>query len=207
MFVWLSNEVSACRVSPWLLFGRCVRRAKPPQTSGLKGDGHGDRRGAAVSGTTLPEAGTIRRMTSEDSMRQPTVQAQLSVRNGRAAVEFYKAAFGAVEVYRFGGNDDLVEVVAQVAVGNSLFWVEDESPSHGNFSPQTVGGATTRMLLIVDDPTSVLERAVAAGASLINPVSEEHGWHLGRIDDPFGHRWEIGKPISAWPPPDTHPTG
>ena len=131
---------------------------------------------------------------------QPDAQAQLSVRNGRAAVEFYKHAFGAVEVFRFGGTDDLEEVVAQLAVGNSMFWVEDESPPHGNFSPESVGGATVRMLLIVDDPESVLARAVAAGATEISPVQDEHGWKLGRIDDPFGHRWEIGTPQGDWPP-------
>jgi PhnB protein len=136
-------------------------------------------------------------------MPQPSVQSQLSVRNGRAAVDFYKAAFGAVEVYRFGGTDDLQEVVAQLAVGNSLFWVEDESPPHGNFSPASVGGATSRTLLIVADPQAVLAQAVAAGATQISAVAQEHGWLLGRIDDPFGHRWEIGRPISNWPPPST----
>jgi PhnB protein len=130
-------------------------------------------------------------------MIQPSVQAQLSVRNGRAAVDFYKVAFGAVEVYRFGET----EVVAQLAVGDAVFWVEDESPPHGNYSPETVGGATTRMLLIVDDPSSVLAHAVAAGATEVSPLGEEHGWVLGRIDDPFGHRWEIGKPLRDWPPP------
>jgi PhnB protein len=139
-------------------------------------------------------------MTTGDAISQPNVQAQLSVRNGRAAVDFYKDAFGAVEVYRFGGTDDLEEVVAQLAVGNSLFWVEDESPPHGNFSPETVGGATVRMLLVVEDPAATLQRAVAAGAVVIDPVGDEHGWQLGRIDDPFGHRWEIGKPMGEWPP-------
>jgi PhnB protein len=139
-------------------------------------------------------------MKPQGAMPQPNVQPQLSVRNGRAAVEFYKAAFGAVEVYRFGGNDDLEEVVAQLAAGDSLFWVEDESPAYGNFSPETVGGATARMLLVVDDPKTVMEQALAAGASEISPVGEEHGWELGRIDDPFGHRWEIGRPIGGWPP-------
>ncbi|HWD08996.1 MAG TPA: VOC family protein [Actinomycetota bacterium] len=127
---------------------------------------------------------------------QPAVQAQLSVRNGRAAVAFYQAAFGATEVFRFGEE----EVVAQLAVGDAMFWVEDESPAHGNFSPETVGGATARMLLIVGDPTAVVARAVALGAAEISPVGEEHGWLLGRIDDPFGHRWEIAKPLVAWPP-------
>jgi PhnB protein len=135
---------------------------------------------------------------------QPKVQAQLSVRNGRAAVEFYKTVFGAVEVYRFGGTDELEEVVAQLAVGDSVFWVEDESPPDGNFSPESVGGATSRMLLIVDDPESALKLAVAAGASVISPVSDEHGWRVGRIDDPFGHRWEIAKPIDDWPPAGNH---
>lgn len=139
-------------------------------------------------------------MNSGTGIPQPTVQAQLSVRGGRAAVGFYQAVFGAVEVFRFGGTDDHEEVVSQLAVGDSLFWVEDESPPHGNFSPETAGGATARMLLIADDPGAVLERAVAAGATEISPVQDEHGWELGRIDDPFGHRWEIGKPPGRWPP-------
>jgi PhnB protein len=133
---------------------------------------------------------------------QMTAQAQLSVRNGRAAVDFYKEAFGAIEIYRFGGTEDLKEVVAQLAVGNSQFWVEDESPADGNFSPESLGGATTRMLLVVDDPHSFVRRAIDAGAVEITPVQEEHGWLLGRIDDPFGHRWEIGHPTSEWPPRD-----
>jgi PhnB protein len=133
-------------------------------------------------------------------MSQMRLQAQLSVRNGRDAVEFYKAAFGAVELYRFGGDEDLEEVVAQLAIGDSCFWVEDESPRHGNFSPPSVGGRTTRMLLVVDDPAFVVAQAVAAGATEIDPVDDEHGWLLGRLDDPYGHRWEIGRPIAEWPP-------
>ena len=56
------------------------------------------------------------------------------------------------------------------------------------------------MLLIVDDPQVVMESAIKAGAAEVQPVGEEHGWQLGRIDDPFGHRWEIGKPPAQWPP-------
>jgi len=148
---------------------------------------------------------TILSIRNNGGIKQLNVQAQRSVRHGRAAVDFYKTAFGAVEVFRFGGTDELEEVVAQLAVGNSFFWVEDESPPYGNFSPESVDGATVRMLLIVDDPESAVERAVATGASKVNAVTEEHGWLLRRIDDPFGHRWEIGKPISDWPPPgDLH---
>ena len=124
------------------------------------------------------------------------------MRRGRAAVEFYKAAFGAVEDYRVGGTDDDDDVVAQLSVGDASFWVADESPPHRNFSPESLGGATVRMLLIVEDPASMVERAIAAGATEIYPVAEEHGWRLGRIEDPFGHHWEIGKPLTAWPPAD-----
>jgi PhnB protein len=131
---------------------------------------------------------------------RPGVQAQLSVRQGRAAVEFYKAAFGATELFRFGGDDANEEIVAQLAVGDGAFWVEDESPRHHNFSPQSLGGASERMLVIVDDPRGVVEQAKAAGATEIYPVAEEHGWLLGRVADPFGHHWEIGKPLIEWPP-------
>jgi PhnB protein len=128
------------------------------------------------------------------------IMPQLSVRRGRAAIEFYKAAFGAIEVYRVGGTDDNPDVVAQLSVGDASFWVSDESPPNANFSPESVGGGTVRMLLIVDDPDSVMARAKAAGATQVYPVGEEHGWRLGRIEDPFGHHWEIGRPLIPWPP-------
>jgi PhnB protein len=133
-------------------------------------------------------------------MGDASIVAQLSVRRGRAAVEFYKAAFGAIEVYRVGGTDGNPAVVSQLSVGSSSFWVADESPEHANFSPESVGGGTVRMLLIVDDPDAAVDRAVAAGATEVYPVGEQHGWRLGRIEDPFGHHWEIGKPLVAWPP-------
>ena len=133
-------------------------------------------------------------------MHQPTVQAQLSVRGGRAAVDFYRTAFEAVEVYRWGGTDEFPDVVSQLSVGDSFLWVEDSSPEHGNTSPADLGTTTVRLLLVVDDPGAVVARAVAGGATLVAEVDEEHGWLLGRIDDPFGHRWEIARPLVGWPP-------
>jgi PhnB protein len=129
------------------------------------------------------------------------------VRRGRAAIEFYKSAFGAVEVYRVGGTEEHESVVAQLAVGEAGFWVSDESPEHANFSPESLGGATTKLLLIVDDPQAAIDRAVGAGAREVYPASEEHGWLLGRIEDPFGHHWEIGKPLIDWPPASGGPGG
>jgi PhnB protein len=129
------------------------------------------------------------------------------VRRGRAAIEFYKSAFGAVEAYRVGGTEKHEPVVAQLAVGEAGFWISDESPEHANFSPESLGGATTKLLLIVDDPQAAIDRAVGAGAREVYPASEEHGWLLGRIEDPFGHHWEIGKPLIDWPPASGGPGG
>jgi PhnB protein len=122
------------------------------------------------------------------------------VRRGREAVEFYKAAFGAEEVYRVGGTDEHESVVSELAVGDATFWVSDESPPNKHFSPESLGGSTVRLLLIVEDPRSVVEGALALGAAEIYPVDKQHGWLLGRIEDPFGHQWEIGKPLVDWPP-------
>jgi PhnB protein len=132
---------------------------------------------------------------------------ELSVRRGTEAIAFYERAFGAVVVYRVGGTDDNPDVVAELTVGGASFWVSDEAPASANFSPESVGGGTVRMLLVVDDPRAVVERARAAGATEVYPVAEEHGWLLGRVADPFGHHWEIGKPLVAWPPPDGRPHG
>jgi PhnB protein len=129
-----------------------------------------------------------------------SVSPQLSVRRGRDAIEFYEAAFGAEEVYRVGGTDQHEEVVAQLSIGDATFWVADESPAHLNFSPESLGGGTTRMLLTVADPDAAVQRALDAGATEVVAVADAHGWRLGRIVDPFGHHWEIGKPLVAWPP-------
>ncbi len=131
---------------------------------------------------------------------QISVQPELSVRWGREAVEFYKAAFDAAELHRVGGTDDHEAVVAQLAVGNASFWVSDESPPNKHFSPESLGGSTVRLLLIAEDPHSVVERALTLGATEVFPVGKQHGWLLGRIEDPFGHQWEIGKPLVEWPP-------
>jgi PhnB protein len=125
---------------------------------------------------------------------------QLSVRRGREAVAWYVEAFGAEVDYRVGGDDEMEEVVAQLSIGDAVFWVSDEAQEHGNVSPESLGGSTTRMALVVDDPHAVMARAVAAGAREVWPVTEEYGWLIGRIEDPYGHHWEVGKPLGPWPP-------
>jgi len=84
----------------------------------------------------------------------------LSVRNGAKAIEFYKAAFGAAELFRVGDENG---VVAQLSVGGAEFWVADESPENLNFSPESLGGGTVRLVMVVDDPDAAFARAVKAG--------------------------------------------
>jgi PhnB protein len=117
----------------------------------------------------------------------------LSVRRGASAIEFYKSAFGAGELFRLDAGDGTV--VARLSVGAAEFWVADESPEHLNFSPETLGGGTARMVMIVENPDAAFARAVAAGAKVVSHVKNEYGWRLGRVVDPFGHHWEIGKPL------------
>jgi len=122
-----------------------------------------------------------------------SIAPMLSVRGGARAVAFYKAAFGARELFKIEAPDGAV--VAELAVETAKFWVADESPAHQNFSPETLGGSTTRLVLVVEDPVAVHARALEAGARQIWPVRKENGWLLGRVVDPFGHHWEIGKPL------------
>jgi PhnB protein len=122
-----------------------------------------------------------------------SIAPMLSVRRGASAIEFYKTAFGAGELFRLDAESGAV--VARLSVGPAEFWVADESPEHQNFSPDSLGGGTVRMVMIVEDPDAAFDRAVAAGARVVWPVANQYGWRLGRIADPFGHHWEIGKPL------------
>jgi PhnB protein len=125
------------------------------------------------------------------------LQPELWVDTPREAVAFYEAAFGARVLHRVGEGE---EIVAQLAVGDAAFWVAASSAAMKRFSPRAIDGATSRTLLVVDDPEGVVRQAVAAGATETSPVGNEHGWRLGRIVDPFGHEWEIGVPLGTWPP-------
>jgi len=122
-----------------------------------------------------------------------TIAPWLSVRGSKKAVEFYKAAFGAAEAFKIEDPDG--NVVARLSVDGAEFWVGDESPQHKNFSPETLGGGTVRMVLTVGDPDALFARAVKAGATEVHAVGEEHGWRVGRVVDPFGHHWEIGREV------------
>ena len=117
----------------------------------------------------------------------------LSVRRGAQAVDFYKKAFGATELFRIEAGSGAV--VAQLSVQGGKFWVADESPEHRNYSPESLNGSTARFVLVAADPERLFAQAVAAGATEIWPVRKQNGWFIGRVVDPFGHHWEIGKPL------------
>jgi PhnB protein len=121
--------------------------------------------------------------------RKTSIAPWLSVRRGADAVDYYKAAFGAAELHRV--ENDAGEIVAHLSIGEADFWISDEPSS----SPEVLGGGSARMILTVEDPDRVFDRAVAAGATVVAAVYEGHGWRVGRLADPFGHHWEIGKPL------------
>ena len=134
---------------------------------------------------------------SSDTKEQTscTLAPMLSVRNGAQAVEFYKSAFGAIEVFRIESPDGAV--VSRLSIDGAEFWVSDESPEHENYSPESLGGGTARMVLTVPDPDATFDRAIKAGAKEVVAVAEMYGWRLGRAVDPYGHHWEIGRPLTS----------
>lgn len=117
----------------------------------------------------------------------------LCIRGGARAVDFYKSAFGATEVFRMGDEEN---TVARLSIDGAEFWLSDESPEHFNFSPESLGGITTRIILTVTDPDAVFARAINAGAKEVYPMTEENEWRVGRVVDPFGQHWEIGRPLA-----------
>jgi PhnB protein len=120
-----------------------------------------------------------------------TIAPWLAVSDAQKAVEFYEAAFGAVEIYRLEGDDGKV-AVAQLAVDGAALWVQEDSESGS-----ARGSTSVRMILSVEDPNSAYDRAVAAGAIEVAPVSEEYGWRTGRVTDPFGYDWELSRQLTA----------
>src|SRR5262245_57056551 len=116
-----------------------------------------------------------------------SIQPELWAENAREAIAFYGAAFGATVLHLVGEGDD---IVAQLGVGDAAFWIAPASSTLKRLSPRAIDGATSRTLLVVDDPDGVAEQAGRAGAKETSPVGDEHGWRLGRIVDPFGHEWE-----------------
>ena len=118
----------------------------------------------------------------------------LTVKDARAVAEFYKKAFGSIELSR--QSTPTGQFIIEMSIDGQRFYAVDENPAAFNVSPTTLGGTSVRMSLIVEDPDAVADRAVAAGAKVIFPVGDQpYGMRQGRIADPAGHHWLIGKPL------------
>jgi PhnB protein len=123
----------------------------------------------------------------------------LAVTDGNAAIDFYRAAFGAEVMWRLGEG----HIVAGLAIDDAQFFLAHESPEYGTRGPSSAGFTTVRIELFVDDPIAVQRRAMAAGAMEHSPVQEhEHQTEgpapikrmlQGGVLDPYGHIWIIGK--------------
>ena len=114
-----------------------------------------------------------------------TIAPWLSVSDGAQAIDYYKSAFRAHEVYHIEDPDGAI--VSRLSVDGAEFWLSDD--------PDAEAGNSIRMILTVADPDSVFQQALTAGATEISPVSDSYGWRVGRLVDPFGFHWEIGRPL------------
>jgi PhnB protein len=127
-------------------------------------------------------------------MTASSLTPMLTVKNALAAIEFYRDAFDAVEQERFTAPTG--HVVAEMAIDGLRFFVVDENPEAFNLSPESLDGTTVRINLIVNDPDATAARAVRAGARQIFPVADQpYGLRQGRVADPDGHHWLVGKPL------------
>ncbi|PYU93668.1 MAG: glyoxalase [Acidobacteria bacterium] len=120
-----------------------------------------------------------------------TATPYLIVNDGAKAIEFYKKAFGATELFRMAGPDGKIGH-AEIKIGDSPIMLADEVPAMGHRSPQSLGGSPVSILLYVEDVDAVFNQAVAAGAKVARPVADQfYGDRTGGVTDPFGHAWYI----------------
>jgi len=131
-------------------------------------------------------------------MVETSMTPMLTVIDAVGAIDFYHRAFGALEISRSttpGG-----QIVAELAIDGARFGVVDENQAAFNISPQSLGGTSVRVSLIVDDPDAMTRRAIDAGAIEVFPLADQpYGMRQGRVEDPYGHHWLIGRLL---PPPE-----
>lgn len=119
-----------------------------------------------------------------------TVKPFLTVNNGKNAVDFYVAAFGAIETKRFEMPDNKISSVIEIE--KAEFYVGDEEPHNGNLSPAENVSSPVRIILNTKNADKLFEEAIKLGATEICPMTTEEDWRIGKLKDPFGHIWEIG---------------
>lgn len=118
----------------------------------------------------------------------------LTVNDAAGAIDFYVRALGAAELSRLTSPSG--QIVAEMSIDDLRFFVVDENPQASNLSPQSLGGTSVRISLIVDDPDAWARRAIDAGATELFPVADRpYGLRQGRVVDPYGHHWLLGRPL------------
>lgn len=129
-----------------------------------------------------------------------SVTPYIVVNEGARAIEFYKQAFGATELFRMDGPDGKVNH-AEIKIGDSNVMLADEHPEIGARSPRSLGGSPVSLMLYVEDVDAVVGRAVEAGATLKRPVADQfYGDRTGSVEDPFGHFWYVATHVEDVPP-------
>ena len=123
-----------------------------------------------------------------------SIQPWLSVNNSAIAGKFYQEAFNAVETYRMENPDG--GLVLKLSINDAEFWVSGQSKDADKTTVDNLRQDVVRFILVVDDPDATFQQAIKAGATEIFPVGEDFGWRMGRLTDPFGIDWEIGKPLN-----------
>ncbi len=123
----------------------------------------------------------------------------LTVSNGDKAIEFYRQAFGAIEIYRLTEPGGKIGH-AEIEINGMPLMLSDEYPEIDVRSPQTLGGSPVGLHLYVEDADTIFSQAVAAGATVINSLKEQFGLRIGKLTDPFGHVWYIATVIEDLSP-------
>jgi PhnB protein len=130
----------------------------------------------------------------------PRVMPYLIVDGAAAAMDFYKSVFGATERMRMPAPDGRVGH-AELQIGEAVIMLADEQPEMGINGPRTIGGTPVSLLVYVEDADSAFERALAAGATSLQPMEDRfYGDRSGQFEDPFGHRWDVATHVEDVPP-------
>jgi PhnB protein len=124
----------------------------------------------------------------------------LTIKGAAEAMEFYKRGLGAEEIFRIEGPGGVI-MHAEMKIGESIVMLSDEFPDWGALSPKTIGGTGSSLMIYTEDSDALAQQAVAAGATLKNPVTLQFwGDRMGTIEDPYGHRWSLATRVEIVPP-------
>lgn len=134
-------------------------------------------------------------MNNARSAHLTTFAPHLQSRNVAAGIEFYKKAFGAIELRRWTNPDGSVHV-AEMSIDGAMFHIHEEVIRNKQMSPETVNAVTSLIGIFVDDPDTMVKNAVAAGGRITSPLQDfDYGYRQGVVTDPFGHQWLVQKRI------------